>query len=153
MRPTARHLSIFLALAAAVVLAAPARALDDEGVFAKNKLAEIIAGRPDLQAAFPEGRGNAAMVAAGMNTVEDWARRYGRKEFPNELAWYGRASVVLPKALIERNAARAPVAIDTAAFDFSGLSAHSVLVIDAATRKVLLSNRADDIRSIASITK
>ncbi|MEK9152704.1 MAG: serine hydrolase [Patescibacteria group bacterium] len=130
----------------------PAYAQDAEALAARVQLDRVVRSRPDLQTAFPDGNGTAVMVASGMPSIEDWARRYGYKEYPEILVGYRPAAKLTP-ALLERKAALTPIKNDGSEFDFSTVTAHSILVIDVGTRRVLLSYRADEIRSLASITK
>jgi len=116
-----------------------------------SALTETYLARPDLQQFFPgEDRlGNAVMRKAGMLTLEDWARKYGYKEFPELLTPYAP----FPPALNVIPGAVTPKLKPAATFDFSSISASSVFVVDMASRKVLMSNAASAPHPLASISK
>lgn len=149
-----------LALAAVLLTSPfPAAAADGQEE-AKAKLAAIFAVRPDLRQAFlSDWTAVPSPRTAGMRTLEDWARLYGSKEYPGDLAWYGidavpaKATSAPPRALEMRKSAFAPIMKPDASFDFGSLSAEAVLVVDVATRETLLSKNAHVQRPLASITK
>jgi serine-type D-Ala-D-Ala endopeptidase (penicillin-binding protein 7) len=123
---------------------------------AKANLANVYAARADLRAAFREdGTAVSSMRAAGLASLEAWAEKYGYKEHPTLLSWYAPAlpSVAKPAALKVRTAPRVPVLVPGATFDFSKITAEAVLVIDDATREVLLARNSRKTHPIASITK
>lgn len=155
-----RRTASALALAAVLLTCAfPAAAADGQEA-AKAGLARIFAIRADLRQAFlSDWTAVPSPRTAGMRTLEDWARQYGAKEYPDELAWYGTGAVPAketstpPRALAMRKGAYAPVMKPDASFDFGSISAEAVLVIDVATRETLLSKNAHVQRPLASITK
>ena len=123
---------------------------------AKANLANVYAARADLRAAFREdGTAVPSMKAAGLASLEAWAEKYGYKEHPSLLSWYAPAlpSAAKPASLTVRPAARVPVLAPGAAFDFSKISAEAVIVIDDATREVLLARNSRKPHSLASLTK
>lgn len=154
-----RRASVALALAASLASSPALAQIDDEGaVIAKTELRKIYALRPDLQAAFRAADWKAVPSPAtrGLDGLEDWARAYGFKEYPEELMWYAPGVVAArtrPKALEPRKAGFTPTLKPGASFDFSTLSAQAVLVVDVASRDVLLSRNAHAPHSMASITK
>jgi serine-type D-Ala-D-Ala endopeptidase (penicillin-binding protein 7) len=130
--------------------------------YARTKLVEIFAVRSDLQALFKsDGTAVPSPKTAGLATLEDWARKYGSKEYPTFLGWFAgdkltpakRTVASSPRALALRSANFTPVMQPGAAFPFGSLSADAVLVIDVATRDVLVSKNAYRSWPLASITK
>src|SRR5512143_3418443 len=89
-----RRTASALALAAVLLTCAfPAAAADGQEA-AKAGLARIFAVRADLRQAFlSDWTAVPSPRTAGMRTLEDWARQYGAKEYPDELAWYGTGAV------------------------------------------------------------
>ncbi len=160
VRSTVRRTASALAAAAVLLACAfPAAAAEGQDA-AKARLAAIFAERPDLRRSFlSDWTAVPSPRTAGMRTLEDWARQYGAKEYPDALAWYGvdavpaKATTAPPKALEMRKGAFAPVMKPDASFDFGSISAEAVFVVDAATREVLLSKNAHVQRPLASITK
>ncbi|MEY4744343.1 MAG: hypothetical protein RL272_288 [Candidatus Parcubacteria bacterium] len=147
---------------AAVLLAAgrPASAAASAQESARASLEAVFAERADLRQAFrSDWTAVASSRTAGMRTLEDWARLYGSKEYPDRLALFAagavpaRAASAPPRALSLRPSAYVPVMKPDASFDFKSLSAEAVLVVDAATRDVLLSKNAHEQWPLASITK
>lgn len=121
---------------------------------ARARLAEIYASRSDLRAAFTEdGVAVPSRKTAGLATLEDWARAYGHKEYPALLGWYATVKPSSAPALAVRKAPLAPVLVPGSAFDFSSITAEAVLVIDDATRDVLLARNSRKPHPLASITK
>lgn len=123
---------------------------------AAANLANVYAARADLRAAFREdGTAVPGMKARGLDSLEEWARRYGHKEHPALLSWYAPAlpPAAKPASLKVRPASRVPVLLPGASFDFSKITAEAVLVIDDATREVLLARNSRVPRPIASLTK
>jgi serine-type D-Ala-D-Ala endopeptidase (penicillin-binding protein 7) len=145
--------AVFLAVAS-VATAVSAASVDSgaAGEPDKTALAEIYRVRTDLQRVFSaDWSGNAAMRAAGMASLEDWARRYGHKEYPNGLASY--APSTLPPALRPIANAVVPKVKVGAAFDYSTVTASSVFVVDLASRAPLMAHAADKPHPMASISK
>lgn len=107
--------------------------------------------RPDDWMAIPSPQ------TKGLVDLDDWARKYGYREYPDLLAAYAPVATPsvasAPGALRIRTAALEPVLRSGAKFDYSRLTAKSVYVVDVASRQVLLSRNARDVRSMASITK
>ncbi|MBU0625713.1 hypothetical protein KKF05_05230 [Patescibacteria group bacterium] len=135
---------------------------------ARQNLKTIYAKRGDLQSLFTADSWLArrSKRTTGLQNLEDWAQRYGSFEH-DELWWYGttEARLVLsgevvesntnssPRSLVERDLVLAPTKITGTSFDFSQVTASSVFVLDAPTRRVLLAEKADRLHPIASITK
>ncbi len=119
--------------------------------FARRDLQQCF--RPDDWTALPSDR------TKGLADLEDWARQYGYKEYPEQLAAYGPSRVSaapdapVPAALRARPAALEPVLKAGSRFDFSRLTAKAVYVVDVASRQVLLARNSRELRSMASITK
>ncbi len=155
-RWTAPAFALAAILLATAFPASAATAQED----AKGRLAAIFAVRADLRQAFlSDWTAVPSPKTAGMRTLEDWAHLYGSQEYPVELGWYASAVVPAketsspPKALAFRPSAYVPELKPGASFDFGKLSAEAVLVIDVATRDVLLSRNAHEQWPLASITK
>lgn len=153
MRRGGTALAITAALFALPALAAPMPPIVASLVVPdKTSLDAIYLLRPDLQSAFsPEGEGTAKMKSAGMPTIEDWARKYGHKEYPTALASYGSASV--PPALARVAGAATPRLKPGALFDYSKVTAEAVYVIDAASRAPLMAHQELKPHPMASISK
>jgi len=125
-----------------------------------QQLERIYDTRRDLQQAFRPDDWTAIPSAktSGLADLEDWARKYGYKEYPDLLAGYAPAAVPAaetptPKPLVVRKTALAPLLKDGAQFDFSKLTADAVFVVDVASREVLLARNSRTVRTMASITK
>ena len=146
---------------AAAIFAFPALAMTADEQYARTKLVEIFAVRGDLQELFrADGSAVASPRTKGIADLEEWARKYGSKEYPTSLGWFAapatpakRTVASTPRALALRTASFTPVMKQGASFPFASLSAQAVLVIDVATRDVLVSKNAHDLRPLASITK
>ncbi|HTK05023.1 MAG TPA: serine hydrolase [Candidatus Eisenbacteria bacterium] len=154
--------ALILSLASAALFATPAMAMTADEQYARTKLVEIFTVRTDLQALFkPDGTAIASPRPAGIDNLEDWAKQYGSKEYPTFLGWFAggkltpakRTVASSPRALALRSASFTPVKKPDAVFPFGTLSADSVLVIDVATRDVLISKNAYRSWPLASITK
>ena len=137
----------------------PASAASDEEL-AKERLRAVFVARQDLQQAFrADWTAVPSKRTVGLDTLEDWARAYGYREYPAELAWFAAivpakvTSSAPPRALALRAAAFTPVMRPGTSFNFGSVTATSVLVIDDATRDVLLSRNARVPHPLASITK
>ena len=152
-------------IAAAAFLAA-AGAVSAAGVDkeAKKDLAAIYAARSDLQQCFRSSDWKAIPTSRtkGLTDLEAWARAYGYREYPQQLAAYAPANLPVdppvtaakpPPVLAPRATGRTPVLRDGASFNFSRLTADAVFVVDAASREVLLAHNSRTVRPIASITK
>lgn len=132
------------------------------------RLREVYELRQDLQALF----NSETLVAlpfkqtAGIKDLQDWARRYGYKEHPALLADFAPQKVALPtkvkpvgpvvsnpRALAPRSLATIPKLKRGVSFNFNSVTASTVLVIDVASREVLLARNTKAVRPIASITK
>lgn len=118
---------------------------------ARAALNGIYQQRPDLQKFFDvEGK---AVVGSPYSKVlpdlETWARRYGWREFSEELVWYAPG----PSILAERKAVLQPVRSTKTIFPSSTVTASSWMVIDDATRKTLLEMGPRTPHPLASITK
>lgn len=123
---------------------------------AKANLADVYAARADLRAVFTEdGMAVPSMRAAGLVSLEAWAQKYGYKEHPTLLSWYAPPppARAKPPALSVRTASRVPVLAAGATFDFTKITAEAVLVIDDATREVLLARNSRKPHPMASLTK
>lgn len=120
---------------------------------AKANLQSVYATRPDLQNFFDEnGVAKAEMKQRGLSSLEEWAKKYGSKEYPLTLAAY--AAPGAPRALKERPAVLRPVKSTKTSFVPSRhFSAKAYVVVDDGTRKVLLSKNATAVRPLASISK
>jgi serine-type D-Ala-D-Ala endopeptidase (penicillin-binding protein 7) len=142
-------LGTMLAIGAFAVATAAAFAMTE--IEARTALSEVYAQRPDLQKFFlADGAASAGSpYAASLPTLETWARRYGWKEFPDQLSWYSPG----PAALMERPAAKVPVRSTQTTFSSSAVTSSSWMVVDAATRKVLLEMGPRTPHPLASITK
>src|SRR5688572_29745181 len=154
--------ALALSLVAASLFANPVLAMTADEQYARTKLVEIFAVRTDLQALFkPDGTAVPSPKTAGIATLEDWAKKYGSKEYPTFLGWFAgggltpakRTVASSPRALALRSASFTQVKKPEASFPFGSLSAEAVLVIDVATRDVLVSKNAYQSRPLASITK
>lgn len=151
-----RPLSAVATLVAVTFMASPALAAPGAPVQAAKPdqaaLANVYAARADLQRVFSaDWSGNAAMRAAGMATLEDWARRYGVKEYPVGLAAYG--SRELPTTLKPLAGVAGPALKNGAQFDYDKVTASSVYVVDFASRRPLMAYRSTVSHPLASISK
>lgn len=123
---------------------------------AKANLADVYAARADLRTAFrADGTAVASVKAAGLASLEAWAQKYGHKEHPGALAWYAPPlpPAAKPAALTVRPVSRVPVLASGAAFDFTKITAEAVIVIDDASREVLLARNSRKEHPMASLTK
>jgi len=130
-----------------------------------RQLEKIYLSRRDLQQCFRPDDWTAipSSKAGSLADLEDWARKYGYREYPDLLASYGPTGVdaaaprISPTAgplpLKPTAAAYGTVLKNGAAFDFGRLTARAVYVVDAASREVLLARNSRDVRSLASLTK
>lgn len=124
---------------------------------ARAALASVYAKRADLRALFrstdwmPVG----SPKTAGIADLEDWARKYGHKEYASELAAYSPSLPAgsLPPALTPIAGVVHPVLRTGAAFDFSTVTASKVLVVDPVSRRVILAKDAAAPHPLASLTK
>lgn len=157
-----KKLAALLAVIGVATFGMPsAFAMSADEQYARTKLVEIFAVRGDLQALFrPDGSPVPSPKTDGIADLEDWASKYGSKEYPTALGWFAsraepakRTVSSTPRALALRAASYTPVMRPGASFPFGKLSAEAVLVIDVATRDVLVSKNAHETRSLASITK
>ena len=159
MFPPAR--SVILACVFAAALGAPVSAADfattDAVAEARAALQKIYDKRLDLRQFFgSDGQVVPAKKASGLLTLEEWARRYGYKEHPRELAAYAPPDVedeLVPTALLPVPGAVIPTRKKGAAYNWRYQSAPIAIVLDAASRQVLLERRADEVKPIASLTK
>ncbi len=133
---------------------------------ARSHLKAVYEKRSDLQSLFDAVTWMPARSdrTVGLGNLEDWAYRYGHDEH-DSLWWYGteQARRVLaggpatvassPRSLVERSALAAPVRTASTPFNPASVTADSVFVIDVPTRKVLVSERADELHPMASTTK
>ena len=138
---------------------------------ARAMLSEVFLKRADLQQFFDAETWESLGFSqtAGITDLEDWARKYGYKEHA-ELAQYApqgsileavpgaqvarrEVNIPLPPALTIRSQYPTPIAVDGASFDFDKITAEKVLVIDANSRRVIISRGVNDQRVMASITK
>lgn len=176
-----RRLTAHLIAASALLFAATPVFAEGLGLspleLARIQLKNIYNQRADLQASFgPDGVATPYMKSRGLASLDEWAVRYGINEYPALLypmagmvpasssgttgtstpqlnAGNVAATFAKPRALVERTATLAPVKVGTPTFAPKVFTATSVLVIDDATRKVLLSRNADKQWPIASISK
>lgn len=155
--------SLVVAMTLAGVLASfsPSRAAS--GVATADPVAEAAAAlkrvwesRADLQAIFgPDGKLLPAKKVGTLTSLEDWARRYGYKEAPKELAPFappGAEEQIIPAALI-RTAAKEPKYLKKTSLNWGLISARAVYVVDDASHAVLLARNAKTERPLASLTK
>ncbi len=122
---------------------------------AKANLQSVYSSRPDLQKLFDEnGTATAEMKLRGLSSLEEWAGKYGSKEYPVKLAAYAPAASSVPRALVERRSTLRPVKSTRKTFaPPRRFSAQAYVVIDESTRKVLLAKNAGTERPLASISK
>lgn len=140
-----RRQAIIIAL---VVLAVPLVTL----AAVNSDLAGVYQHRPDLQRVFKaDGTVKSKTLAGTLTSLLDWARHYGYKERPDELAAYAPATAA-PAAAIA-TAAAAPVKSSKYSFDFNLVTADKVLVIDANSRAVLVAKGEKDQHVLASLSK
>lgn len=123
-----------------------------------SDLAAVYQRRTDLQRVFEaDGTVKSKTLAGRLAGLMDWAKKYGYKEHPEELAAYAPAAVAVAKAgatpASTAVAADAPVKATRYSFDFGLVTADKVLVLDANTSAVLVSKRENDRHPLASISK
>ncbi len=137
----------------------------------RDALASVYARRTDLRLLFrtSDWKAISSSKTVGIPTLEEWARKYGYKEHP-ELAAFGPARVVpalvpsastsslelrsdLPPALTPLKDAPHPVQTIAGTFDFKKITAERVLVVDPASRRILLEKGVGEQHHLASITK
>ncbi len=147
---------------AAALFALPAFAQESvpvgDAVAAQGRLRAIYRERADLQKAFSPKDWKAVPAArvAPLVTLEDWARKYGYKEYPEELLWYAPGTshaAKTPNALRPVAGVSAPVLKQGASFDFDSVTASSVYVVDVASRATLVARNGRTPHPLASITK
>ncbi len=158
--PQTRHLRILPAVTAtvavAVFFALPVFAAASEAE-ARDNLWQIYLGRADLKQAFRPDDWTAvpSSKTKGLADLEDWARRYGCREYPSLLSYYAPAAA--PAAGSAPTAAapvvKGPVLKDGAVFNFRTLRAKAVYVMDPASGEALLARNSRVPWPIASITK
>lgn len=122
---------------------------------AKANLQSVYSTRPDLQKFFDEnGVATAEMKQRGLSSLEEWAQKYGSKEYPVTLAAYMVRVPAVPRALKERASLLQPVKSTKNSFaPPRHFSAQAYMVVDDRTRKVLLAKNAKTARPLASISK
>jgi D-alanyl-D-alanine endopeptidase (penicillin-binding protein 7) len=140
--------------------AAPVTAVSSSGL---DALRSVYERRSDLQAVFEvdDWKSKAVAAAGDMESLEDWARRYGWQEHPEELHEFSPDFKVADDPRDDLgypniggvNLSRSPKLVDGAAFNFNNVTADKVLVIDVASRDTLLARRADDSHPLASLSK
>lgn len=106
--------------------------------FAADDLGQIYAKRPDLRAAFAADGKPVGASAGFLMNLEDWARQYGWREYP-ELAAYA-PEVAPPSSVVKPSAMPA-------------ITAPKYIVIDDASGAILSAEHADASWPVASITK
>ena len=162
---------VFLAVmvVALALFAMPRMSLAQEDVEAHRALGAIYARRADLQSLFRASDWTAIRSAktSGLTDLETWARTYGYKEHP-ELAYFNpNKPVAAPIVVAPVVTSTTPLVLDAAipsmplrvvqtvpgTFDTSKVSADKFLVIDPATKQVLLAQKPDEPHPLASITK
>jgi D-alanyl-D-alanine endopeptidase (penicillin-binding protein 7) len=122
------------------------------GAALPNDLAVVYARRTDLQSAFaPDGSARTAKLKIVLPTMASWARVYGYKEHPVELAAY--APLAVASAARASRTVIIPAKATKYDFDFSLVTADKVLVIDDASGEVLLADKANELHPIASLSK
>lgn len=149
MKPNA-FLKIILLSAAAVVAAGFLYPGAVANAALPADLAAVYARRADLRQAFAaDGSVLDARRTGTLRDLADWARRYGYKECPVELAAYAPRAASVGEVLANLAPAKATRYI----YDFDLVTADKVLVLDAASRAVLLERDADDSHPLASLSK
>lgn len=138
------HLYIFkvavAACVAAILLTLPVFVSAATGQdMARQNLTMVYGKRGDLQRLFDATTWKAvdSPRTAGLVDLETWARQYGYKEHPSSLAWYGGTTVADD---------------DGGGFDFSGVTAGAVVVVDE-SGKVKLAKNASKSFPLGSVTK
>lgn len=106
---------------------------------ARQNLTMVYEKRGDLQQLFDAATWEAmdSPRTAGLIDLETWARQYGYKEHPAMLAWYASSTVADD---------------DGGGFDFSGVTAGAVVVVDE-NGKVKLAKNASRSFPLGSVTK
>ncbi len=142
---------ITLVLAACFV---PRTTYAQADVDAHRALGAIYHKRGDLQTLFRASDWMAVRSEKtnGLMDLEAWARAFGYQEHP-ELAYFGPSKPAVSPIVAVSPELPQPVQRIQGTFDFSKISADKVLVIDPATRSVLLSKKPDEPHPLASITK
>lgn len=116
-------------------------------------LQAVYGRRADLQQVFnDDGTVRDQKMAGQLGSLEDWARRYGYKECPSELADYApQAADEISVGAVLKNLVPAKATKYT--YDFSRLSATKILVADVASHQVLFAKNADVTHPLASLSK
>ncbi len=147
-----------LALGAMLAVSLPALA----GTSTSDALAEAAAAlqrvwqkRSDLQVFFGEdGKLRPAKHVGNLTSLEDWARAYGYREMPDDLAAFAPSvSAPTSPAALEATGAPEPKYLKKTALNWRLISARAVYVIDDASHAVLLSRNSKVERPLASLTK
>lgn len=132
---------------------------------AKAALRRIYAMRADLRSLFTDDwRAVDSPRTSGIADLEDWARQYGVREYPDLLGWYREADLEVDLPPAEVPAAEPPPALRVdpsvpapartgATFDPASVTADRIIVIDDASKRVLFEKDADVPHPAASITK
>jgi D-alanyl-D-alanine endopeptidase (penicillin-binding protein 7) len=123
-----------------------------------SDLSAVYQRRADLQRVFKEdGTVKSKTLAGRLAGLVDWAKKYGYKEHPEELAAYAPAAVAVAQAGATPASAavmaNAPVKSSRYAFDYGLITADKVLVLDADTKAVLVAKREHEQHPLASISK
>lgn len=149
-------------IAAAALFVLPAAAQESvpvgDAAAAQGRLRAVYGERTDLQKAFSakDWKAVPASAAGKLKTLEEWARKYGYKEYPDELLWYapGAARAAkTPNALKPVAGAPVPTLKPGASFDFTSVTASSVYVVDVASHSTLVARNGRTPHPLASITK
>ncbi|MFH1047937.1 MAG: hypothetical protein V1738_06570 [Patescibacteria group bacterium] len=142
-------------------------AADDTLLTARAELRTVYGTRADLRSLFDANTWlptNAARIP-GIRNLEDWAVKYGYKEH-GSLWWYQTANAkatlaalnnesvpTTPRALKVVDSVVAPRKVALGQFDFGTVTADSVYVVDADSRRVLLAKNSEDPKSDAATAK
>lgn len=150
------------AIVAAALFALPAAAQESvplgDAAAAQARLRAIYRERVDLQESFAakDWKAIPASPAGDLKSLEEWARKYGYKEYPDELLWYARSvsrANKTPLALRPVLGTMIPTLKPGSSFDFSSITASSVYVVDVASRSTLVAKNSRTPHPLASITK
>lgn len=141
-------------LIVALLLAACAQPVFAMTDASRQSLSAVYEKRTDLQRLFraTDWIALGGPATRGIADLEDWARQYGWKEHPSDLASYAPQPTAAPWTDVVPKERLAKLKRG-AAFNFRAMTANAVIVIDDATGDVLLARNSYQVRPIASITK
>ncbi len=113
-----------------------------------TNLNSVYSDRPDLQKLFDADGNRRADAKTALPSLEQWAKKYGYKEYPDLLAEYAPAI-----QLWTINASAPTPVSDGTAFPLSRITASAIQIVDIPSGRVIASHNAKRVWPMASLTK